>query len=241
MKINGWDISRADARQWNVTPGFHELKNDSEWVGGSPVPVLYGNEIGFKSLAVKLLVKSDGGRQAILNRCSQILSRLREPAELELDRFEHRFYGILTKYTHNEDAMKRFHTLTLTFDGYEYGTEIAYPRKAVGTEKKLTVYNPGNIVTPCAVEITPTSTGISVTLTGICRDMRTGADLPVTIKNPTKDKTISLDGETGLFTQEGKAREADIWGLPTLAPGENVITSDNIWIDIAVRFKPRYM
>lgn len=34
MKINGWDISGAQARQWNVTPGFSNIENESEWQRG---------------------------------------------------------------------------------------------------------------------------------------------------------------------------------------------------------------
>lgn len=38
MKINGWDISGAQARQWNVTPDFSSIENESEWQRGSPLP-----------------------------------------------------------------------------------------------------------------------------------------------------------------------------------------------------------
>lgn len=38
MKINGWDISGAQARQWNVTPAFSNIENESEWQRGSPLP-----------------------------------------------------------------------------------------------------------------------------------------------------------------------------------------------------------
>ena len=35
MNINGWDISGAQAKQWNVTPGFSDIENESEWQRGS--------------------------------------------------------------------------------------------------------------------------------------------------------------------------------------------------------------
>ncbi len=242
MKINGWDIADADARQWNVTPGFHGLKNESEWVPGSQIPALSPNEIGFKRISVRILVKTDGGRLAILGRCSEILSRLISPAELELDGFDHKFYGILADSPkHEEKSMERWHALTLTFDCYEYGDEIQVP--AAQMTDPITVQNPGNILTPAIIEVKPEIDIISVTLTGLCRDVRTGEDLPVVIRDLKKGTAITLDGETGLFTEgvAQKARDIDIWGLPVLAPGENKITSDNPWVDIAVRFKPRYM
>ena len=34
MNINGWDISGAQAKQWNVTPGFSDIENESEWQRG---------------------------------------------------------------------------------------------------------------------------------------------------------------------------------------------------------------
>ena len=40
MNINGWDISGAQAKQWNVTPGFSDIENESEWQRGSPLPFL---------------------------------------------------------------------------------------------------------------------------------------------------------------------------------------------------------
>ena len=45
MKINGWDISGAQARQWNVTPDFSSIENESEWQRGSPLPFFVNGSI----------------------------------------------------------------------------------------------------------------------------------------------------------------------------------------------------
>ena len=246
MKINGWDIADAGAKQWNVTPGFHSVSNDSEWNRGSPVPVIFQNKIGFKSLKITILVKADRDRQMILDQCSEILSRLQEPAELELDDFEHKFYGILSKHTLEENPLNipwvkynRASKLILEFNVYEYTDEE--PVEASG-ETEIAVNNPGNILTPAIIEITPQVGVASITLTGICRDHNTGEDLPVIINELETGKTVILDGETGLFTQDGELKkDIEIWGVPTLLPGENKITVDNEWMDIAVRFRPRFM
>lgn len=175
----------------------------------------------------------------ILDRCSQILSHLLEPTELTLDGFEHKFYGILKKHTHSENVMRRWHTLTLEMECYEFGEEIS---QAFSKEKEFTVENSGNILTPAVIEITPQVGAASITLTGICRDANTGEDLPVAISELETGKTVTLDGETGLITQDGELKtDIEIWGLPTLLPGENKITVDNEWMDIAVRFRPRFM
>lgn len=239
MKIDGWDIAQADARQWNVTPGFHEMKNDSEWVRGSPVPVMMRNEIGFKPLTVRILIKADGGRQAILAGASEILSHLVEPAELELDDFPHKYHAVFTGHKYEEAAINHFHALTLNFDCYEYGGEVS---QEFSGQTELVVVNPGNILTPATVEVTPQTGMAFVVLTGLCRDAATGADLPVRIGDVETGKTVAIDGETGLVTQEGELKEnAEFWGIPALLPGENRITVDSNRMDVKVRFRPRYM
>lgn len=80
-------------------------------------------------------------------------------------------------------------------------------------------------------------------INGLCRDPRTGEDLPIEIKNITPGRTIVIDGETGLITEEGtiKIDDVEIWALPTIQPGENHITTNNNWLSVTVRYEPRYM
>lgn len=239
MQINGWDISQAGAKQWNVTFGNHTISNSSDWVRGSPGPVLCKNDIDFKSLKVVLLVYGSG-REQILLRCSEILSHLLEPADLKLDRYTNRYYGILTKYSTEESSMKRFHKLTLEFECYEYGAEVSV---SFSGTTQMTVTNTGNIETPAIIEITPQIGAASITLTGLCRDYDTGEDLPVIIRDLLTNKVVVIDGESGMMTQGGdlKAGDIDIWALPTLLPGSNTITIDSNRMDITVRFHPRFM
>lgn len=240
MKINDWDIVNADARQWNVTPGFHSVSNESKWTEGSPLPALLKNDIGFKSLKVVLLIKRDGGRAAILARCSEILAHLLDPVDLTLDGFPHFFCGILTKHSHKENVLKRWHTLTLEFDGYEHGEE---QEVTASGETSISMTNEGNIVTPMILTITPQIGLASVALTGVCRDPVNGDDLPVTVGELTTGNAVVIDGETGLMTQgeESKAGDIEIWALPSLLPGENTITVDSDRVDLSIRYRPRYM
>jgi hypothetical protein len=240
MTINDWDIANADAKLWNVTPGFHSVKNDSEWNEGDLFPTFLKNEIGFKTIKTVLLIKKEGGRKAILQRCSEILSRLLQPADLYLEWFDHRFFGIMTKYTHDEKSMKHWHTLTIEFDGYEYGEEVV---QTFSGTKKFAVINEGNIRTPAVIEIVPQVGQASILLTGICRDVRTGEDMPVTVRNLVKDEKISLNGETGLFTcaDGNEVADVDIWALPELYPGTTECTSSSQSVDFVVRWRPRYM
>ena len=170
------------------------------------------------------------------------------PGELELDDFEHNFYGVLTKHSLTENPLNIPHVkynrackLILTFDGYEYAKTESVQNFSGSTV--FTVTNTGNILTPAIIEITPQIGAASIELTGICRRPDTGEDLPVKIQELLTGKTIILDGVTGLFTQEGqlKSGDIDIWGRPVLLPGENKITVNNNRMDITVRFHPRFM
>ena len=246
MTIGGWDISNADATQWNVTPGFSSISNDSEWAAGSPTPVLFANTIGFKTMTVTLLVRGERDRDEILQKCSQILAHLLKPAEFVLDGFTHKFYGILNKHTLEENPLSipivnynRAAKLKLELHCYEYGSKVT---TSVSKKTEFTVNNAGNIITPVCVSVTPQAGAASTTITGLCRDANTGADLPITIKELETGKEVILDGNTGLFTQEGAIKtDLDIWGLPTLLPGKNTITVDNDWMDIELTFSPRYI
>ena len=251
MLINNWDILNAGARQWNVTPGYHAISNSSDWSGGSLSPLFLRNELGVKKIKVLLMIKREGGRQEILARCSDILSRLVEPAELKLDDFEHRFYGVLENYSLEENPMKissvnfnRMAKLTLEFGCYEFAVlENGDPFSVLADgETSMVINNTGNLLTPAIVEITPKIGAASVTLTGICRDLGTLQPLPVTIRELKTGKTVVLDGESGLFTQEGELKaELDIWERPTLLPGENRITINNNQMILTVRMRPRFM
>ena len=246
MKINGWDISEAGAKteQWNVEPGFHSVSNDSEWVRGSPIPVFFKNQIGFKKLKIAILVRAEQSRQSILNQCSEILSHLLEPAELEMDDFEHKFCGIMTKHTLEENPLgipwvkyNRASKLVIEFSCYEY----AEAAPVTGTSE-IEIDNPGNIETPVTIEIIPKISFDVVTLTGICRDQNTGEDLPVIVKNLIEGKKIILDGEKGLFTEDGSIKaDIDVWNIPSIMPGVNKIMIDNQWMDITIRYRPRFM
>lgn len=245
MKINEWDVSEAQAKQWNVTPGHASVSNDSTWTQGAAAPILLSNTTGFKTLKVTLLVKGTGREEIMKNR-STILSKCLAPVKIQLDGYSHLFYGVLTKHTPTEyGTKKRFHTLALEFNCYEYEAQAdgsQFSGSASGSTD-LIINNQGNLVTPATVLITPQVGLASLKLTGLVRNPYTGEDLPVTVKKLTTGKTITIDGETGLMTEDEKLKSGDIetYGLPSLVPGTNTITLDSQFVDITVKYFPRYM
>lgn len=240
MLIGTKNVSEWNARQWNVTIGNHEITNESEWSRGAPLPFFGRNTYEFKSVKVVLLLKNEG-REAMNRDRSEILAALLEPVELTLDGFSHRFYGILKKHSFEESTGNRldlWHKLTLEFSAYEFGDTVSETGSG-----SVAIFNPGNIPGPAVIELTPELGAASVTLTGICRNSETGEDDPVTIRNLETGKTILLDGESGLITQDGelKAGDVDIWEMPTMLPGNNTISCSTEKAAITVKIKPRYM
>lgn len=64
----------------------------------------------------------------------------------------------------------------------------------------------------------------------------------IVIRNVTKGCSITIEGETGIITQDGKTKieDVDIWALPSLQPGINVIETNGEFMEITVIYYPRY-
>ena len=243
MLINGKNITEyGKVKQWRVDIKPRKMDHDSEWPRGSPAPIFQAPAATFKEITITLMVYGDG-REDILHRISNILADLTDVTELVLDGWEHKFCGVLEEANVKElsdTSRHRFQQLELQFSGYEYGDEVT--ATANGSET-VQITNPGNAVSPAVLEITPTIGAASVEVTGICRDSNTGADLPVTVKNLTTGNKITLDGITGLITEDGelKAEDVDMWELPTLLPGTNTITIDTEYVNMTVKVLPIFM
>lgn len=243
MKINGKDVAAHNAKQWNVTIGNASISNDSTWARGSPIPVIFGNTLGFKSLKVTLLVKGKN-REDICQNVSDLLAEMLDIVELELDGFSHRFRGYLAKSSHEEKVLNRWHKLTLEFQVYEYGAVVEQQGTFSGIPAvTMAVSNPGNILTPIRLEITPTAGIASLTISGVCMDPDTGEEQPISLKNLTTGNTVVLDGETGLVTEKGalKSKDTEMWTLPALSPGTTTLTCSTGTLSIRVKLYPRYM
>lgn len=236
MLINGFDIANLNAKQFAVEFSHAAITNNSAWDKGAAAPYFAPTFTGFRSFTVVLYVKG-ANRQEIIQNCSDIVAKLLQPVDLVLDGFSHFFRATLSGTpTRDERAQRQFHRLTLPFVGYEFGDEVE-----VSGASSFVVNNPGNIISPCRVEITPRSGAGSIQLTGICRDSFTGEDLPVTMKDMVTGKTVIIDGLTGMVTQDGAIKEVDAWELPSVKPGANTITCNNSYMTIKVIVTPLYI
>lgn len=228
MKINNWNITNAQAKQWNVTKGHHQINSPSEWDAGALLPVLVKNRIGFQTWTIVLLVYGSS-REDIQNNTSLILSKMLGPVDIELDGFTRKFYGILTNHAVEESSKKRFHQLTLTLEGYEYSAQVT----ASGSSS-IAVTNPGTLDSPCILTIAPTQAAGSITISGFA-----GGSVKVT--DVTSGKNIVINGETGVITEDGVLKDYNIWKLPAIKPGSSTLNVSSSFATITVAFKPRYM
>lgn len=228
MKVNNWNITNAQAKQWNVTKGHNTISNPSEWGTGEFSPVLFDGRIGWQTWTITLLVYGSS-RVNIQANISTILGKMTGPVDLELDGFTRKFYGILKTIAVEESSIRRFHKLTLTLDGYEYSAQMT----ASGSSS-IAVSNPGTLPTPCILTLTPTQAAGSITVSGFY----TGS---LTVTNVTSGKAIVINGETGVITENNVLKDYAIWRLPALSPGSSTITISSSHCTAQIQFKPRYM
>lgn len=238
MLIGEWNIEEANARQHRVTYGTSSLSNSSEWTKGNYAPVLLGNTVGFKTIKTVLVVKGKNREEIIRNK-SLIISKCLKPVMLTLDDYQHKFWAVLKKSDTEEKSMKKWHLLTLEWNCCECGERITQNYE---NEKKIVVDNPGNITTPVVLSILPQIGTADLVITGLTRNDLLNETYDLVIHNTETDKEIILDGENGLVTEDGniKAGEVEMWELPSLKPGENIITVDNN-VNLTINFLPRYV
>lgn len=241
MKLGSVDISKFNAKQFRVTFEQSELDNDTEWLRGAALPIWDNNFRKSKQIKTELLVYGSG-REAIRNNISNIVAACAlEPVEITLDGYSRKFKAQLKDASVDEGsdaARRRYQHLTLTFEGYEHGDEVTTSGAGVSS---LTVNNPGNVISPLILQITPTIGISSLAISGITRDSQSGAALTVTVDKLTTGNTVILNGVTGLVTESGSLKEIDMWALPTLEPGSNTITFNSNRLNVTATVLPIYI
>ena len=119
--------------------------------------------------------------------------------------------------------------LTLEFSGYEFSDQML-----VKTEtQSIEINNDGNLPSPAVLEIIPKTSG-TLAIAGCTTE-------PFTVKNVTEGQKIIISGITGEMTADGESKAADmeIWELPHLLPGSNVV-SLNLQADVTIKYEARY-
>lgn len=218
--------------------GFLNISNESEWVEGSVSPILLNGAVGFKKIKVTVIIKGTS-RENIWENASNLVASLLNPATIKLDGFSHEYYCYLKNASEAEMSLKRWHKATLELYGYEYAQQVV----VTTSSKVTTITNEGNLITPAVVEITPSIGKVDLTLCGLVRNEVSGADEPIIIRGLEKDKTIIIDGESGLVTVNGENKFKDVIlkDLPSLLPGNNIVSFDKEDILLTIKYKARFI
>lgn len=273
MLINGWDISNANARQARVINNHHALSNGSTWNTGSNRPIFQRNQMGFKNIVIDLWVKGDGYQDIVNNRgliLSHLmddvvltLDWIDHKFRAVLNKYnitetsKQKFHVLSLEFTGYEfaDTEEFPISVSTSFIINNIGTaetpvileitpqsgviDIPYDQMKAAIicdeDGKFLVDDDGSVIASYDFD--------TLVIEGLCYDPRTNESLTIEIRNITPGKTIVINGETGLITEEGivKIDDVDIWALPTIQPGENQITTNNNWLSIVVRYEPRFM
>lgn len=236
MTINGVNISQYGAKQHHFNIGHCDTKNNSAWVNAAPLPHLEVSYVGFKQIDIDFIINGSSREEIISNR-SKLLAALMGLSTITLDNYQHSFKAVMKSHKENEVVMRRFHKVSVSLIGYEYGTEIV--RTGSGS---ISASNPGTIISPVLLRITPSSNRTNVTITGLCRNPRTGADLPVSMARMTANREIVLDGANGLFLDGGYLKsDIDIKYPPAVAPGSVRIVCSDSTASLELSILPLYM
>lgn len=238
MRIDGKDISVYGAKQHTVEMNYGEISNKSEWVEGCNAPIMVSGKTGFKKIKVTVVLKG-ASRNEIWENGSKLVAKLINPVIVELDGFKNKYFVYLKNVSQAEQSIQRWHKATLELIGYEFGNQITI----MASDTTFQIMNEGTLEAPAILELTPAIGKVSMVISGIVRDTVTREDKPVIIRNLTKDKTIIIDGEKGLVTEEGENKflDVELFDFPSLLPGINEIVTDQKDVAVVVKYKPRYL
>lgn len=239
LYIDGVDISVYGAKQHNVEMAYGEIDNKSEWPEGSNIPIMLCGTSGFKKIKVGVVIKGNS-RDEIWKNGNRLITSLMKPSIVKLDGFINNFCVYLKNISQAEQAIQRWHKATLELIGYEFGNQVSV---SASETTCIEVENEGTLTTPAILELTPTIGKVSVTISGVVRDSITGEDKPIIIQDLTMNKTVIIDGEKGLITEDGvnKFADVDLFDFPSLLPGINKIVTDQKDVNVVVKYKPRYL
>lgn len=216
-----------------------EMVNFDDWLATSSRPIqTQPDSQEWSKIKASLLVEGSSEEDVLL-KISSIVSLCRR-GELKFPDFNFSYHAIL-----NEHSSKM-----VMETAYELGLDFAADYK-IGAEKSVylnrvtsgTVNNPGNVPTPCIIEVTPSISLSDFTVGGAARNITSGADEPITIKSLSAGQKVTINGEDCTITAGGANKFADssFWEFPSLLPGSNSLFFSRNTCDVTIRFRPRYL
>ena len=134
----------------------------------------------------------------------------------------------------NKTKSKTRYTIDLELIGYEESKTETFVK--ISDTDNHTINNNGTSITPCYLEIIPTFSYSSLTITGLSDD-------PIKINNITANKKIIIDGYTNKITEDGvnKFNDVELFEFPRLIPGNNTIKISDDRATLTVKWKERFI
>ena len=222
--------------------GIPETLSEREQLPGRNAYVNTGNRGIFGQRPIKLTADRTGDYADWLESIAKISADINgQEVEVELDEKPGYFYfGIATVSTTKENGVISNFEISILADTFKYGSQISVP---VGTAGSKEIEVQGDYETPCIIELVPSGAITKYTIKGAARDPVTGEAEDITIKNLSAGKTVVIDGEACLVTEDGlnKYSDTEMWEFPTLLSGSNtlVFESSSVPCNVTIKYRPR--
>jgi phage-related protein len=229
LHINHNHISEYGAKLLDRQISLSEIKLDSFWPDGSISPCVSKDvKYRYKTLTVDIEFH---GTPAQIEMNKGIALKDMSISTIKFDAIDHYYSGFVSG-TNIKTKVPGFEVVTVTMLVIEHEDEII---SHFNRSLSATIQLNSNATTPVILEITPAADLASAAITGLGED--------ISIYNLTTGQSIIIDGEKGTVTENGQNKypDYDSWGFPKLVPGENIITVDNQNLDIAIKYKPRWI
>lgn len=226
----------------SIEIGIPETLSEREQLPGRNAYVNTGNQGIFGQRPIKLTADRMGDYADWLEGIAKISADINgREVEVELDENPGYFYyGIAAVSTTKENGVISDFEISILADPFKYGSQVSL---FVGTASSKAVEIQGDYETPCIIELVPSGAISEYTIKGAARDPVTGEAEDITIKNLSAGKTIVIDGEACLVTEDGlnKYSDTEMWEFPTLLSGNNTLTfeSSSVPCNVTVKYRPR--
>lgn len=231
MQINDIDILTYSATLLSKDIQTAKVTTYNDWLRNSNKPIDLG-KIEEKYIPIKLrfCVKGEDETSALKNK-SDLIKQC-EKAKIVFDDINYTYQCCVVSHS-CEMILPCKYTVEVELKGYAYGLEVSVNANRTASKS---ITNVGNTITPCIVEVTPTTNLDSIAIGGLSNDS-------IVINNLTADTKVTIDGEVSTVMEgtTNKYGDTDMWEFPRLKPGDNTVTFDDSTCNITIKYKPRYM
>lgn len=240
MLVNFVDISTYKAKLLSKDIQTCDVTIYSDWLAQSLSPSYYGKKEKYKKIKLEFAIV-DIDDISCLNDIGNLVLQF-EKSTIKFDDLPTFYDCALIDKTHSKatvngiylanDSSKSVYSLSVDLQA-PYGYTPAISTTLSSLSQVLSVQ--GNLSTEAIITISPTINTSSIKLSGFGED--------ITINNLIKDVPVVIDGIAKTILQNGtnKFPETDMWGFPTLNPGNNQIIIDHSGATISVLYYPRFM